>query len=222
MKKKGFTLAEILIALAVVGIVAAISIPNLVTENNKKVWANSLSVAVSNFEIAMSTYLIYENKSSLTETEAWTKYSTELHLKEAVGSRFVLTKKADTANEYYGEEHYPKSLNIKNQTNALSKAGIEGAAYESKNNCTYFVQVETDEDYAAIVGIDVNGLKIPNRIGRDIFRFYLSKDGYLIPYGKGDFGEDKQTDQNCSTSVTGTVGEHCAARIVSNDFVMDY
>ena len=47
MKKRGFTLAEILIALGVVGIIAAISIPGLVTESKKKVWASSLSTAVS-------------------------------------------------------------------------------------------------------------------------------------------------------------------------------
>ena len=37
MKKLGFTLAEILIALSIVGVVAAISIPGLVMENKKKI-----------------------------------------------------------------------------------------------------------------------------------------------------------------------------------------
>ena len=62
MKKNGFTLAEILIALSIVGVVAAISIPGLVMENKKKVWANSLSTAASNFENALTSYLVTENE----------------------------------------------------------------------------------------------------------------------------------------------------------------
>ena len=220
MKKNGFTLAEILVALAIVGVVAAISIPGLVTESRKKVLANSLSAAISNFENAMTSYLIYENKASLTETKAWTE-DIDLADDKALGKRFRIEKKSSTAENYY--TNAPKSLNPKSTLPALSRADILGQAYEAHNGVVYFVNKDPKESGpAAKIGIDVNGKKVPNRIGRDIFVFFLDQDGYMIPYGKGDFGEPTLTEENCSTSVIGMVGEHCAARLVKNGFKMDY
>ena len=58
MKRKGFTLAEVLIALSIVGIIAALTIPNMVTSYKKSVFGSSLAVAVSNFETAMQGMII--------------------------------------------------------------------------------------------------------------------------------------------------------------------
>ncbi len=43
--KKGFTLAEVLITLGVIGIVAALTIPSLISNHNKSVTAARLSKA---------------------------------------------------------------------------------------------------------------------------------------------------------------------------------
>ena len=113
MKKRGFTLAEILIALGVVGFIAAISIPGLVTESKKKVWASSLSTAVSNFENAMTSYLIYENEYRLSDTKAWKEFSDNLSDKKALGKKFSIKKKSNQPNDYYTYQNSPKSLNTK-------------------------------------------------------------------------------------------------------------
>ena len=222
MKKQGFTLAEILIALGVVGIIAAISIPGLATESKKKVWANSLSTAVSNFENAMTSYLVYENEYKLSDTKAWKEYENNLDHKKALGKKFSIKKKSDTAADYYGTQIIVKSLNTKITTDALSRAGITGQAYETNNGIAYFINIKNNNDIAAKIGIDINGKKTPNIIGRDIFVFHLTEEGYLKPYGSGDFGESEVTETNCSTKVTGTVGEHCAARLIGNGYKMDY
>ena len=71
MKKFGFTLAEILIALTIVGVVAAISIPTMVMESKKKVWATSLTTAVSDMENVLTTYIITEGADSLFDIETF-------------------------------------------------------------------------------------------------------------------------------------------------------
>ena len=64
MKKglqEGFTLSELLITLAVVGVVAAITIPQLVTGLSKKQTGSQLSRTVSQIELGCQNLIQYEN-----------------------------------------------------------------------------------------------------------------------------------------------------------------
>lgn len=234
MKKRGFTLAEILIALTIVGVIAAITIPTLATENKKKVWANSLSSAVSNIENAMTTYLVTEGEYSLSDTKAWKEYSTDLGNDKALGKKFGLKKKAELADSYY-EKVYP--INPNKEAITLSSIGIKGAAYETNSDITYFIETEDGEEKnlildgcrlekrVATIGIDVNGKKGPNRIGRDIFAYVLGSDGYLFPYGSTDLNlydnTAEENDTNCSVSSS-SHGLQCSGRLANNGYKMDY
>lgn len=71
MKKFGFTLQEVLIAAAIVGVVAALTLPSLFVQYNQKILETSLSTAVSNFETAMSTMIIKDGAADLFGTKAW-------------------------------------------------------------------------------------------------------------------------------------------------------
>ncbi len=42
MKNFGFTLAEVLITLGIIGVIAALTLPNLIANYQKKVWATQL------------------------------------------------------------------------------------------------------------------------------------------------------------------------------------
>ena len=92
---------------------------------------------------------------------------------------------------------------------------------------------------AAAVVIDINGKKSPNRLGRDIFHFYLSQSGVLYPRGGKDacaFLAGNPEGSACYWAKTGAnsfscpdnikeaavFSNTCAARIIENDYVMDY
>ena len=68
MKKLGFTLAEVLIALAIVGVVAAITLPTLTSSTKKETNAAKVQVAVSDLENAFTTMLAQEAAVDLEET----------------------------------------------------------------------------------------------------------------------------------------------------------
>ena len=68
MKKFGYSLAEMLIALMIVGVVAALTIPGLVKSNENKSNAAALSVAVSDFENALANMMISDEVDKLTDT----------------------------------------------------------------------------------------------------------------------------------------------------------
>ena len=62
--KKGFTLAEVLITLGIIGIVAAITIPNLVSNYKKSVTENKLKAQVA---LISSAIQMAESKHGFTE-----------------------------------------------------------------------------------------------------------------------------------------------------------
>ena len=71
MKKFGFTLAEVLITLSIIGVVAALTAPGLVLSSRNQANASRLSVVVSNLENAFSTAIVQEGVANLYGTRMW-------------------------------------------------------------------------------------------------------------------------------------------------------
>lgn len=93
MKKFGYTIAEILISLALIGIVVAVTLPTFVSNYRRQACASALSVAVSNFEKAMTAYIMKENATDLYHTTAWRNLARSGHL-------FAATLDADDLNGF--------------------------------------------------------------------------------------------------------------------------
>lgn len=209
MKKFGFTLAETLITLGIVGVVAALTIPSLVTDNQKKICANSLSAAVSNFENAMTTIIMKDNVTNMFETNAW-KALNGSPLSEDNMDDFVRYVNDTFTVVNFGKKvvnFYPNNLKSVDG-NEVDKSSVmtEELSLEAKNGAVYFISIkdpkkdpngkkdleimEKGGNYskkAATVYVDVNGKDKPNTIGRDIFQFDLGADGFLYSAGGTDF-----------------------------------
>ena len=71
MKKQGFTLAEVLITLGIVGVVAALTAPALVMSSRNEANAARLSTVVSNMENAFQTAIAQEGADNLYGTSLW-------------------------------------------------------------------------------------------------------------------------------------------------------
>ncbi|MBQ9245385.1 type II secretion system protein [bacterium] len=71
MKKFGFTLAEVLITLGIIGVVAALTAPALVMQSRNEANAAKLAVATSNLENAFTTAILSENVDNLYRTNMW-------------------------------------------------------------------------------------------------------------------------------------------------------
>ena len=70
MKKHGFTLAEVLITLGIIGVVAALTAPALVQNAGSAQVGPKLAKAVSTFEIANENLLTTEGSNSLASISA--------------------------------------------------------------------------------------------------------------------------------------------------------
>ena len=248
MKKNGFTLVEIILALTVVGVVAALAIPPLVSNYRKQSYSSVLSNAISTFETAMGANMLKEGVDDLLDTEAWKgiKSSTIYTLKN------LSTTKDEEINTFMGNLGKSLALSNFNKTKLAYKKLASGSysstdlndavRFIAKNGVEYLIYIsdvkkskaksESDAfsnnvnytNKAAVVYIDVNGAKLPNILGRDLFKFDLGTDGKLYPHGSSDycyFNEDTYSDieKEC---VTNKKGEFCAAYLIKNGYKMDY
>ena len=68
MYKKGFTLAEVLVTLGIIGIITAIVIPQFTANVYNQSYASKLSTIVSDYENIFGMMMLKENKDSIYET----------------------------------------------------------------------------------------------------------------------------------------------------------
>jgi prepilin-type N-terminal cleavage/methylation domain-containing protein len=69
MKKRAFTLAEVLITLGIIGVVAALTMPSLIANYQKKVYVAQLQKAVNVWNNGMKLMLASDGVDNLADTE---------------------------------------------------------------------------------------------------------------------------------------------------------
>jgi prepilin-type N-terminal cleavage/methylation domain-containing protein len=143
MKKSGFTLGEVLIALAIVGVVASITIPTFTSNNQKRANEAKLITAVNAIENAFTTMLAKEVAVDLTEVDAIQKddgliSELEKHLKLTSSGQACFRLKSGVevcpeANKYTtdmdfkidvnGFSNVPNKVNVDQFTRKLKDSG---------------------------------------------------------------------------------------------------
>ena len=223
LPKVAFTLAEVLITLGIIGVVAALSLPSVITNYQKKQTATQLKVAYQAISEAINrAKLDYGDTLDVPENvyNTVTIYTNNINL-----SKLYLDPYFTGAHRYSG-----KKINIKDKSNkGYFIIGYAGSGYGDKNPlCTtkgfcYWV-INHGANYYHII-IDINGPKAPNIAGRDVFLFTLN--GQYVP-GKGTFTIDSpkvvnssgNANQNeCNNDIQSYWnGSSCAALIVNNNW----
>lgn len=213
MKKIGFTLAEVLVTLSIIGVVAALTLPGLVTSHRNQVNATRLASTVGILENAFSNMLVQEGVDSLFETQAWRN---AVNANVETGQRLF----AGNLGRYLKHNGFRTSDEVRNAyENNITGIGAQGnhaSCWRSGNltcgsakTSNQFISLKNgalvaihtlasnndEEDRiraaggrlvneAADVMIDVNGPEEgPNIWGRDNFNFYLGHDGVLYAAG---------------------------------------
>ena len=216
MKKFGFTLAEVLITLGIIGVVAALTAPALVTSSRNEANAARLSVTVSNLENALTSAIVQEGVDDLFHTRMWENGTGGADWADRnafignLGRYLTIASSGANGGDIYERATGNNQIRL---LNADGSAGLEAenqAAVSTmfytvmKNGAVVFwttAQAESNQatedqirarggsliDYAGLVIIDVNGTSAPNTVGRDIFRFAIGGNGFLYPCGGSDY-----------------------------------
>ena len=146
---KGFTLAEVLITLGVIGVVAAMTMPSLIS-NHKK---SETSARLKKFVSSVNQALIFaEQENGMRED--W-----------EIGEMNSQESSYNFLAKYI--KPYVKSYDIE-KTNFQGKIGAKLTFLDGSQ---MFIKIGNCYD----IYYDINGDKLPNTVGRDIFAFILCR-----------------------------------------------
>lgn len=164
MKKKGFTLAEILVSLGIIGVVAAIVLPTFISSHKQQVHEATRKSAESVFENALSAMMADEFAEDLSFTKIWAEQKNNSQAREIFGEYMKFTS---TDPDQYMQQ------------------GV-GMMLKSGAVISFDIKDKPNNDEAAMMKIDTNGKAEPNKTDVDIYNYRLGYNGalhYIKGYG---------------------------------------
>ena len=185
MKKIGFTLSEVLIALALIGVVAALTIPNFSTNTMDQTNAARLATTKNLVESAFIKMMAEEGTSTLDATRFGTALinSNANDTETWLGNYLRITGYESEIGKFDSKYSITTSSNEDVDLGQLQTA----AAVKLKNNAILSISSPIDDvgndNFIRILLVDVNGTTRPNRFGKDIFAYSVAKNGHLYPFG---------------------------------------
>lgn len=260
--KKAFTLAEVLITLGIIGVVAALTAPSLTQNVQQQKIGPTLSKFVNVYENAMQQMMLKEEVSKVTALNGNKVYSnlgdgtTELGtitMGEPKGlgafgdllGNYMALDRADTndtsTNSPFRSYNAGDGLQgAKLGSNNSAGQGKVGDIYVMKDGSIVMFDGATfgnsststtgDYIYVSNVYLDINGVKKPNKAGRDVFAFGMTNDGRLIPYASSayyrhleKYGETVSSRETCDVSSTDVKKAFaCTGAVADNNWKADY
>ncbi len=221
-KTKAFTLAEVLITLGIIGIVAAMTMPTLIAKHKTKETVSKLKKAYSTLSQA---YLFAKNEHGTPdywiegEPSTWESSSS---LVSKLKPYLNIVKDCGNQPGCFWNGKY-RLLNG-NDWHNIDETSAKGSKYRFMLNdgSSYAIEVYStscDKNYGsyplnetcAQLQVDINGFKAPNTAGKDLFWFYLTKQGFVAA---GIVGDENAPFTKCSTS---TSGAGCTAWVIFNE-----
>ena len=207
---KAFTLAEVLIALAVVGVVAALVIPSLMSDMQKKIAVGTLGKATEQVQNGCQNMIQFRNEE-IDGVGYYDKIASADPTFESHIAGYIGAKPENGANQILrtysnNGQANPAAWNAANRYR-FSKFNAEvGFARRNGGDLT---KLDTK---VADVYINVNpGTDTEPRLGRDVFLYEMDNSCRLIPVGLAN-----------PDACPNDGGTNCAARIVRDEYRITY
>jgi type II secretory pathway pseudopilin PulG len=230
-KKAAFTLAETLIAIGIIGVVSALTIPTLVKNYKRKVLETQFKETYAMLSQAFRR--ASDDMDVLTIGDSW---ADKKAVAEALMPYLKVTRTfdgtkhdgplcADSSKDLYA--FYPKGYSYSwlGSATRISTPISHSYSVELANGvCVAF------GGYTYYVSVDINGSKVgPNTAGYDLFFFIFNDEGKFVPLTYNHPSKsyaDSVMDKNCNPAykinVSGGGGHYCAAKVIKNNFKITY
>ena len=186
-----FTLAEVLITLGIIGVVAAMTMPALIANHRKTVLKTQFKKAYSELQQVNQNFIKdYDMNICEYNWQMWDETKIGYTSSKATSDAFI---------KYYNGSGSSSSQTqgfnqIKNLTGDKTVAGTlldDGGAIDMQKRTFYFEYAVTNVN-CPVITVDINGYyKMPNQMGIDVFSFRPTQNGKIVPLGNPDTVNDQ-------------------------------
>lgn len=223
-KKIAFTLTELLIAMGIIGLIAAITIPSLVNNIYKRAFATELKNITGSIKQLAQEQMIKHKVYYLEETDF--KSAAELFkdenfaISQKCGNPLVDCWKTSATGKDKITYQFLNGTNVadtaKNNPTIVLK---NGAILMYRSGISY--ELDNGDKIIGNFFIDVNGNEPPNIEGRDFFSVYITNKGKIT----NAQGNDKMTTEEYKSGCLGESGgaaSYCYSLIEQSGWTMPY
>jgi prepilin-type N-terminal cleavage/methylation domain-containing protein len=215
IKLKAFTLSEVLITLGIIGIVAAITIPHLISDYKNRKFS---AILKEDYSILQQIARIGKEEHLLPyeETRPDNKNSMEDWFDRNIKNNMKLSRICYWTGTGCWAQHMEYLTGKKNSTAFCGNNTISFILNNGSSMCIEDLYKSwvflSGSGLTIVLYIDVNGENSPNVYGKDIFVLAVNDDEF-VPVGYNL--TDSVLKNNCSKNVTGM---YCLARVVKQNF----
>jgi len=248
LKQCAFTLAEVLITLVIIGVVAALTIPTLVNNYQKTEYLTALKKAYAGFnQVLIQISADKGCVGDLACTGLFASDSTQKTLGDELVKYLKIVKNCeDTGAGCFSDNVSPfyDGSGLRNNVYETTT----GYRFIAEDGASYLIYNEKDDNGADCISnystsgkgalsqlcgdlyIDVNGpTKGPNNFGRDIFYFYITNGKGPMLYPRGGSDDNMDSPWNSGNIMCGSNiddgnedSSTCAGRIIEEGWQMKY
>lgn len=240
-----FTLAEVLITLGIIGIVASMTIPSLISNYQKTQYITGLKKAYSEFNQALAQ-MANDNgcPGDLKCTHLFNVTNITL-LGDALTKQLKVVKNCGDYAVTNIKGCFPGSVSRDyTKSGAIGDTANDNYRFVTADGFSYKIYIENDDDACGKVSgignmtqlcgdmvVDVNGAdKGPNTFGRDVYFFYITnaKGPNIVPFGSHDDNWTPWREGGCGSpdipdaNPSKHDGIYCGARIMEEGWQMNY
>ena len=237
--KRAFTLAEVLITLVILGLVAAVTLPALKLNVDRNSWTSGLKTNMSILNNGFKQMKALEGVDDMRDTNLWSNYVKEdvVVPNDDIKAAFAKYFNFNKMSKDYPEDYPVYSLSGAQYNSADDKS----IRFYLNNTATLNIKFLANDDYSictaeqlfchpvAEIVIDVNGDKRPNIIGKDIYFFLLGENGSVYPYGSEAVNKYNSSlypvwdsEKGCQGEQPKTDGKACAGRVIDQMYQINY
>lgn len=176
-RKTAFTLAEVLITLGIIGVVASLTMPALIQNYQKIQTVSQLKKAYSEISQAVKLSQIQNDELATWDFTLSGENFYNRYLKD-----YFVKNKEIKASEFKKQYTIYNLNNTQCSTEVWCTKNDSFFVYLANGSIMGIMTHDNQTKYKSIT-IDINGLKGPNKIGKDFFVFSIYAPDGLIPYG---------------------------------------
>jgi prepilin-type N-terminal cleavage/methylation domain-containing protein len=216
-RSKAFTLAEVLITLGIIGVVAAMTLPTLIQNYKKKTYVEGLKTGISLLSQGFRKMLADEGVDDLRNTELWENcYENQFNTPSArevcepILSKYFKVVKFQSQSDLavLGDTTQRTLTNTATCQNLIGKTNrwwylndktkcygnTDGITITLSNGMRTELHLFHFPDLRYYFGgymyLDINGEKGPNIFGRDAFYLFILRNGIVVGYMDGQYAKD--------------------------------